>query len=118
MNENPACSELTSMQARFSSDTKAWQNLDANLSAGDWNADQKGIVDAVIPVMTQFSDDFEKAARSSSNATLEDFAVLSSQYRRAYVGALPTYGPSDSYLIQASGRLTSAILLACKTVGA
>ena len=67
--------------------------------------------------MNEFADNVEKLGRSSANPTLQDFAVFAAQYRRAYVDALPTYTPADSYLSAVSAKAASVIYDACKAVG-
>ncbi len=60
-----------------------------DIPADQWTPEQKALNDAVVPIMNKFADDLERLGRSSRNPVLEDFAVLSAQYRRAYVLALP-----------------------------
>jgi hypothetical protein len=94
-----------------------WQRIDAGMPASGLSADQRAINEAVAPIMTKFADDIERLGRSSSNPTVQDFAVLSAQYRRAYVAALPSYTPADSWLDGTAGRSTNVILRACKAAG-
>ncbi|MGE2723052.1 hypothetical protein [Mycolicibacterium celeriflavum] len=101
----------------FDADTKQWQALDSNLPAGQWTAEQRAIVDAVVPVMEKLADDIEATGLRSSNPHIRDFAALAAQYRRAYAAALPTYTPADSYLATASLRITSTLYEACAAVG-
>ena len=68
-------------------------------------------------MMTAHADDLEKMGRHSDNPMLEDFAVLSAQYQRAFVKALPTYTPADNYLGEAATFLASTVNSACKAAG-
>lgn len=111
---NAVCSEWSTEVDNVSEATKAWQNLDANIPAGDWNSEQKAVVDAVIPVMLQNADTLENLGRQSGNPVLEDFAVLAAQYRRAYVRALPTYASRDNFLAQSATYLVKLVTYACK----
>ena len=71
----------------------------------------------MAPVMTTFADDLERLGRRSGNRVIEDFAVLSAQYRRAYVQALSTYTPADNYLANAATYLAKTVEQACMAVG-
>ena len=108
------CSEWIERLTRFDNDTPAWQALDPAIAASDWNADQRNTVDAVIPVMNTMADDMEQLGVEVNNPTLQDFAILAAQYRRAYASALPSYSTADSYLGAASAGITSAIADACR----
>ena len=116
--DDPVCAELRNVLDRYIADTSAWQALDANIPASEWNTDQRSIIDAVIPVMSRYANDLEELGRKSSNPTLQDFAVFAAQYRRAYVAALPTYTAADSYLSRVSDRAITTISEACEAVGA
>lgn len=112
------CSNWQSLFDMFAADTKAWVGLDSNRASADWNADERGIVDGVIPVMKKYADDLENLGRGSSNPTIADLAVFSAQYWRAYVAALPTYTGADLYLDQVAGRSPAVIVFACRAFGA
>jgi hypothetical protein len=114
------CGEWSSRLDRFYADgaVVAWQGLDANLAASQWKPEERSIIDAVGPVMTTLADDIAKIGQESSDLVVQDLAVLSAQYRRGYVAALPTYTPADSYLAQASGKASSMVALACQAAGA
>lgn len=96
----------------------AWKGLDARIPAGSWNPTQQAVVDAVSSVMSRYADDLEDLGRASANPTFQDLAVLAAQYRRAYVSALPTYGPADSYLSRTSAMTASMVYEACEAAGA
>ncbi len=108
------CSEWIDTLEEFDKDAVGWQQIDANLPASQWNIDQRKTIDAVIPLMTALADDIQQLGLQSDNATLQDFAVLAAQYRRAYAKALPSYSTSDSYLASVSADITSAIADACR----
>jgi hypothetical protein len=111
---DPACTEWIQLLTNFDADTTAWQALDPNRAASEWNVEQRGIIDAVIPVMKKLADDIEQLGMKSNNPTFQDFAILAAQYRRAYANALPSYQTPDSYLGAASAGITSAVVDACK----
>jgi hypothetical protein len=114
---DPACSDWLSTYRKFDSDTAPWRGLDPNVPATQWTADQKATVDGAAPIMSAFADKAEEIGKSSDNSTFEDLAVLSAQYRRAIVKALPTYEPADNYLSEVSTFLAQAINTACLAVG-
>jgi hypothetical protein len=103
---NSVCAEWTSDLAKFFDDT-----------ATQWTSDQKAVNAAVVPRMNALADDLEKLGRQSGNATLEDFAVLSAQYWRAYTKALPTYTSSDIYLANAANYSAYVVQVACDVAG-
>lgn len=115
---DPLCEEWEQVVTQFNMDTEDWQALDSGTPATKWDPDQRAVVNAVVPVMKDFSDRIEELGRSSSNPVFQDLAVFSAQYRRAYAAALPTYTPADSYLTSVSRHAASAIYEACKAVGA
>lgn len=115
--QDPICAELGGVLDRYIADTSAWQKIDANTPASEWNTDQRSVIDAVTPVMSRYADDLEGLGRKSSNPTVQDFAVVAAQYRRAYVVALETYTAADSYLSRTSDRAITTISEACEAVG-
>lgn len=111
------CGDWQKLIQKFGTDTPEWQALDPNIPSSGWSPEQHAIIESVIPVMRKLADDIENLGRSSANATLQDFAIMSAQYRRAYAQALPSYSSADSYLSGAAAHLTSAIIDGCKAVG-
>ena len=114
---DPVCSDWARVFEKFDADTANWRTLRTDIPADQWTPEQKALNDAVAPTMNKFADDLEHLGRSSSNAVLEDFAVLSAQYRRAYVLALPSYTPVDNYLANASTNLVKSVYSACEAGG-
>lgn len=94
----------------------AWASIDPNIPATQWTSDQKAEVEAVTPVMTQMADAIEKLGRQSSNPTLQDIAVLSAQYQRAYILSIPTYSRSDANLYAVARLAQGFVLGACDAV--
>jgi hypothetical protein len=112
------CTEWLSVYPKFDADTAGWrQDADPNIPASQWTPEQKSASNAVVPLMTAFADKAEDLGRRSGNPTFEDFAVLSAQYRRAYVLALPTYTPADNDLVTTSTALANTIGHACEATG-
>ncbi|MGV0871649.1 hypothetical protein [Mycolicibacterium sp. XJ879] len=115
--EDPICSQWDQLLNQYTNETLEWQSLDPNIPASSWTAEQRAVIDAVTPTMSQHANELENLGRSSANPIVQDFAVFAAQYRRAYVATLPNYTPADSYLSRASNRASTAINEACKAVG-
>jgi hypothetical protein len=114
---NSVCADWASAVSQFQNDTVAWVATNPDIPASQWPQQQRDINDAVAPVMSAFADKIQELGERSGNAAMEDFAVLSAQYRRAYVQALPSYTPADKYLASASIKLTGVVQAACQAVG-
>ncbi|WP_267307921.1 hypothetical protein [Mycobacterium barrassiae] len=114
---DPVCADWTRLLDKFALDTTDWQELDPALPASKWNASQRAVADAAIPIMKTLADDIEELGQSSANVVFREFALFAAQYRRAYAQALPSYTAADSYLSGVSSSTTSAIWEACKAVG-
>jgi hypothetical protein len=114
---DPVCSDWAAVFEKFDGDTANWRTLRTDVPADQWTPEQKALNDAVVPIMNKFADDLESLGRRSRNPILEDFAVLSAQYRRAYVLALPSYTSVDNYLANASTNLVKSVYSACEGGG-
>jgi hypothetical protein len=114
----PTCGEWLPAYEKYDSDVKPWRESDPNVPASQWSPDQRSVFEAAATIMTAFADKAEELGRASGNPTFEDFAVMSAQYRRGYVRAIPTYTPADNYLATVSTSLANAIGHACMAVGA
>lgn len=110
---NPVCADWKSDLDAFGEQSGEWQKLNPNLPALWWNKEQKATNLAVAPVMNAYAGKLELLGRRSGNPALQDFAVLSAQYRRAFVAAIPTYGPSDNHLANAANYASTTVLGAC-----
>lgn len=115
--ENPVCSEWSSLTVKFNDDTAAWRELDPRIPASEWTPEQKSINDDVKSTISTNADDLERLGRRSDNATLEDIAVLAAQYQRALVIALPAYTQPDNFLSEAATFLVKSVDWACKAAG-
>lgn len=111
------CVEWVPMSADLRQATSEWSATDLQLPATEWPAAQQYAADAVAPVLTQYADESDRLGRRSGNAVVEDFAVLSAQYLRAFVQALPTYAPDDRHLLDAATNLTRVVEHSCGAVG-
>jgi hypothetical protein len=111
---NPVCTDWAAALSQLQKDTVAWLATDPAIPATQWTPEQRAVNDAVAPVMNASADKLQALGERSGNPTLEDLAVLSAQYRRAYVQALPTYTPSDENLAVAALRLSGVVEAACQ----
>jgi hypothetical protein len=114
---NPVCGAWESALDQFGKDTAGWQQIDPNIPAIYWNREQRATNNAVAPVMNVYASKIEQLGRQSDNPVWQDFANLSSQYRRAFVVALPTYSASDNHLANAASYVSTVMLGACAAVG-
>lgn len=114
---DPVCGDWAAVESQFQNDTRDWLASDPAIPASQWTPQQRAINDAVAPVMRKFADELEAFGIRSNNPTLRDFAVLSAQYRRAYVESLPSYTPSDEYLATSAVMSSGVVQAACLTVG-
>lgn len=110
---NPVCPDWKAMLDKFGSDTSEWQQIDPSIPGTYWNSQQRAINLAVGPAMVSLANKMQQLGRHSNNPTLQDFAELAAQYRRAFVLALPTYSPSDNFLANASTFVSTTVLGAC-----
>ena len=114
---SPFCGEWTSMVSRFEDEISAWRDhADPNVPAIGWSPDQRALFTDVVPAMQRNADRSQLLGLVSGNVVAADFAALSAQYRRAFIEAIPTYGPSDAYLNTAASRLLSITDNACRAV--
>jgi hypothetical protein len=114
---SPVCADWATAQSRFVTDTADWRALDPNITAAQWTPQQKAVNDAVAPVMNSYADRVQSLGERSGNPTFQDFAVLTAQYRRAYVLSLPSYTAADNYLASAATYLGAAVKGACRSAG-
>ena len=105
------------MVSRFEDEISAWRDhADPNVPAVGWSPDQRALFTDVVPAMQRNADRSQLLGLVSGNVVAADFAALSAQYRRAFIEAIPTYGPSDAYLNTAASRLLSITDNACRAV--
>ncbi|MDT5184288.1 MAG: hypothetical protein QOI29_2446 [Mycobacterium sp.] len=114
---NSVCADWLAASTKFSNDTADWLPTDPDIPVSQWSPEQRAINDAVAPVMSAFADELQRLGERGGNPTLQDFAELSAQYRRAYVQSLPTYTPSDKYLANSALVLGGVVEAACASVG-
>ncbi|MGH3971229.1 MAG: hypothetical protein ACRDTV_24790, partial [Mycobacterium sp.] len=115
---NPVCTEWQSALDQFGKNTVTWQQMDPSIPAIYWNKEQKAVNYAVAPVMNAYASKMEQLGRQSNNPTWQDLANLGAQYRRAFVVALPTYAPADTWLANAANFLSMTIVVACAVLAA
>jgi len=115
---NQICAKWSSVWDEFNYDVRDWLDMDPDIPASEWSAEQKAIGDSVKPVMMRLADQVQVLGVRSGNPILQDFAELSAQYRRAYAYAIDTYMPADEYLALVSLRIGGIISEACVVAGA
>jgi hypothetical protein len=110
---NPVCDDWTKATDQFRNDSADWARIDANIPASGWTPEQRALYESMVPLLQSSADTLEKLGRNSDNPTLDDFAALAGQYRRAFAEAIPTYSASDGHLYDVSLHSTGIILGAC-----
>lgn len=113
---DPICDDWTNLSDRYNADIAAWASIDSRIAATQWTPQQKEVNDAVRPVMSTYAENIEALSRRTSNATIQDFGALSAQYLRAYVNALPTYVPADSFLSATAHVTVPIVTQACQSI--
>ncbi len=83
---------------KFDADSAAWVALDPDIPASEWNAEQRAIIDAVIPVMKELADNVENSAGVAPIRLFRISQCLLHSIAERMSTALPTYTPADSYL--------------------
>ena len=115
---SPFCSDWNSMVVDFSEQIKDWNaRTDPNLAGVDWPAEQRALFLEVVPLFQKNAEETQQLGLQSGIPEVSDFAALSAQYRRAYIQAVPTYGPADTYLNNAASQLLSVVQQACLAAG-
>jgi hypothetical protein len=114
---NLVCADWLAASTKFSDDTSEWLPTDPDIPVSQWSPEQHAINDAVAPVMSAFANELQTLGERSGNPTLQDFAELAAEYRRAYVHSLPTYTSADKYLANSSLVLGGVVEAACTAVG-
>jgi hypothetical protein len=115
---NPVCAEWSTVVDDFQRNTADWVSLPSDIPASSWTPEQRAINEAVVPVMDGSADNLQALGERSGNLTLQDFALLAAQYRRAYAQSVPTYIAADNYLSEAALALTGVVQAACKATEA
>ncbi|WP_301124248.1 hypothetical protein [Mycolicibacterium fortuitum] len=111
------CPAWQSASDQFLADVADWLKTNPDTPAGQWSPEEKALNEAAIPVMRQSADTLEGLGHRSDNITLQDFAILSAQYRRAFAQAIPTYTAADKHLYDASVYSVGVVIGACKAAG-
>lgn len=112
-----ACPKLSALLDKEENELELWTKTDPNVPASQRSTTDNILYEAAAKVLDRDADALEQIARSSGNPVMEDFLVLSAQYYRAYVAAIPTYVPADQQLQEVGQKSRVAVWYACKTVG-
>jgi hypothetical protein len=110
------CTQLISSFDRLNAKLDAWYRTDFNIPASQRNAADTVLWDMAAREYGRAAEEREQLGRSSANPVAEDFLVMSAQYLRAYVAAIPTYIPADHQLYQVARYLGGAMNSACSAV--
>ena len=111
-----ACPRLAAVAERKQRELEQWYKTDSNVPAAQRSAADQVLSDMAAKVLGRGSDELDQIGRSSNNLVLEDFLVLSAQYYRAYVNAIPTSIPADEEIYGTAQAAQVSVYSACKTV--
>ncbi|WP_219996726.1 hypothetical protein, partial [Mycolicibacterium fortuitum] len=114
---DPVCPDLRTASDQFLADVADWLKIDPKIPASQWSPEQQALNEAVVPVLRQSADELDELGRRSDNSTLQDFAALAAQYRRAYAQAIPTYTAADQHLYDAGLYPVGVLTAACRVAG-
>lgn len=110
----PICAEWASNIEAYRAATEQWLQVDPNLRATDWSPAQQAVYADVSSIMASNAGTLMDLGIRSGNPVFNDFAAMASQYRSAYVQAIPSYVPSDNFLADVASQLSVANDQACK----
>jgi serine/threonine protein kinase len=113
------CGEVTSVSRKYTENptVKDWVAGDHHLPASAWSPQQKGLSDAVAPLMLNVADDIWRTVQRGSNPVIQDFGALGAQYQRAFAKALPTYTVDDEEINGVAVYARYVLRDACAAVG-
>lgn len=112
------CSEWLSATKQLDDATAEWFATDPNIPVTEWTPEITAVYERAAPVMQASADELQNLGAQSLNPVFDDFAALSTQYRRAFVQSFPTYAPADTYLANTAAELSATNTHACQAVGA
>jgi hypothetical protein len=108
------CVDWVQREAQFAADMGTSAEVDPGVPANQWTPEQRATQESAKPVLTVYANAVESAGRQSGNPVLEDFAVLSAVYLRAYVSSIANYVVADTYLVNTGAKLSNLISSACR----
>jgi hypothetical protein len=111
---SPACPALVSRADQENLELAAWFKTDPDVPAAQRSGADKVLWEMAARVLSRSADKIETIGRSSGNPTVEDFLVLSAQYYRAFVNAIPSSTGADAKLYDAAQKLQVSVYSACK----
>lgn len=91
---DPVCDEWGVLNTEFRDKRAAWVATDANIPASQWNAEQRRITIAVIPVLRDEATELRTLANEASDPALRDLLSLNASYKEAFAERLPNYVPA------------------------
>jgi hypothetical protein len=109
-----ACQGWRTATSGFVEQTSAWRGVSPEIPAAEWTAEQRNVVESAAPLMSSLADEMQRLGKTSDNRIFEDFAVLSAQYWRAFVLAIPEYTNVDNFLSAAATYIANVNLVACE----
>lgn len=111
---NAACADWVKSTDQYDKDVADWIATDPKVPAAEWTPEQRKIYESVTPIMTNRADEIEHLGRQSGNAVFEDIAVMTAQYLRGFVAAIPQYTARDNLMTDVVRYISGTVFWACK----
>jgi hypothetical protein len=108
------CTDWVHRLDLFNSSTVEWQKRDGSVPASQWTPEQRAVVEATQPLLTEYASDIESLGRQSDNPAFEDFAVTAALYIRTFASVGENYEVGDGWLSFAGFRIANLVSSACR----
>ena len=105
MRGDPVCSDWPWAFEKFDGASENGEVFTQDVPADEWIPEEKALNHAVVPIMKSRRTTSKPSVEGRREPILEDFAVLSAQYRRLTCLRCPPYTSVDNYLVNASTNL-------------
>ena len=114
----PTCARWTPAEAALAASVQPWLDLNPDVPVERWTPEQRAALQSAAAAFGNAANSVEADGRVSGNPQFEDFAVLASQYWRAFVSATPNYTAADRDLGMVGLRLDTLVSSACQAAAA
>lgn len=102
---------------RFNAESSTeWQQRDASIPGSQWSAERREVERTARALLSAYAEDIEAEGQKSGNPILEDFALTSALYIRAYVAIGDNYTVADGWLPYTGFRIANLVSAGCLAV--
>lgn len=110
------CSKVNAWVKHIQNELEQWFKTDPSIPASQRGSADTVLWDMAATVLGKGADELDLVARASGNAVMEDFLILSAQYFRGYVEAIPSYTGADRQLYEVGQKTVVAVRAACNAL--